>query len=103
MEYPKSYWQLQQYIQDEAKEILRSEVVNAIDLSIWSQEIGERVFEFYLASKDHSQIDKVYEEILGVVKSNHQKIKKRINSPLIRSTSLDEVLEQDQASLVGTE
>ena len=94
MEYPKGYWPLLQYIKEETDELLKSETVNPLDLSIWSQEVGEKVFEFYSASKDHSQIDTIYEELLGVVKSDHRKIKRRINAPLIRRTSLDEVLEE---------
>lgn len=105
MEYPKGYWQLMKYINDEANELIRSEVVSPIDLSIWSQEVGEKVFDFYLASKSHSQIDAIYTSLLDKVNLNHKKIKRRVNSPLIRITSLDEAIteETEMGSLVGVE
>lgn len=101
-EHPVGYWPLVSYIRNETDELLRSGVVNQIDLSIWSQEIGTEVIEFYRKNKTHPQIKESYAELLDTVNSNHKKIKRRIGSPLIRRTSLDEVLE-DQGSLVETE
>ena len=94
MSIPRDFGPLVTYILSESQELLMSEVVTPNDLIGWSQDVVDKVLDFYRANRYHPNMESCYDAILKINLKEHKKIRRRIENPRIKNSFLEENFEE---------